>query len=519
MNAPAPVTSPTGPPASFLQPGAGGGAWFPAAVLALLVAALLGRSFLSMAAQWWSSSTYSYGFLILPVALFVAWRRRAALAAVPVRPAWIPVLLALPVALAWALGQMLGLDVVHQGAAVALVVLTVWATLGTAVARVLWFPLAYLFLMVPFGEFLVPWLMQLTADATVLGVRASGVPVFQDGYVFSLPSGDFEVIKACSGIRFLMATLAAGAVFAYVAFQSWRRRLMFMGLCLVVPVIANLVRAYGVVMLVHLSDMRFAAGGDHIFYGTIFFGAVLIGMFIVAARWAEPEALPAVAGVAVPEDGRGIRWSGLLAGGALVALCVAALAAPALLRTAAGTVAPSPLAGLPLATGGWEGPLVATEAWEPAFPGALREDQGRYRDSGAGSVVDAYVVSFGPASGRGDLASSANSLYRVEVWRPASPAGATGSLDGRPYGELLLRGPGDTGRLVWFWYRVQGERTLSRARVKALELMAILRGQSLEAGLVAISAPFEDDHDAARTRLAGFVAAVCAGHADCVLAP
>jgi EpsI family protein len=162
---------------------------------------------------------------------------------------------------------------------------------------------------------------------------------------------------------------------------------------------------------------------------------------------------------------------------------------------------------------------VATETWDPSFPGALREDLGRYRESGTGNVVDVYVVSYGPASPAGDLASSANQLYQPEVWRLASPAGATGSLDGRPYGELVLRGPGDTGRLVWFWYRVQGERTLSRARVKALELQAVLRGRPLEAGLVALSAPFEEDPDTARTRLARFVATLCPGQADCVLAP
>src|SRR5690606_16604230 len=133
--------------------------------------------------------------------------------------------------------------------------------------RLMWFPLLYLFFMVPFGEVLVPWLMRLTASSAVLGIQLSGIPVYQDGFLFSLPSGDFEVIKACSGIRFLMTTLAVGAVFAYVAYTSMKRRALFMLAAAVVPVAANLVRVYAVVLVAHLSDMRIGAGADHVLAG------------------------------------------------------------------------------------------------------------------------------------------------------------------------------------------------------------------------------------------------------------
>ncbi|MBN8281312.1 MAG: exosortase, partial [Gammaproteobacteria bacterium] len=278
--------------------------WLIAALAAIAVVVALRASFAGMAFQWSSSSTFSYGVLIAPIALFLAWRERQRLAALPpTGPAWLPLLLALPVAAGWALAALLDVNVVHHFAAVMLVILAIWAVIGTPAARALWFPLAYLLLMVPFGEFLVPTLMQWTADFAVLAVSLSGVPVFQDGYVFSLPTVDFEVIKACSGIRFLMATLAAGTVFAWVAYQSWRKRWLFLLACFLVPVVGNLLRAYLVVMLVHLSDGRLA--GAHVTYGTIFFGAILVALFLVGARYADPApaALPGTGSGAVAGTG------------------------------------------------------------------------------------------------------------------------------------------------------------------------------------------------------------------------
>ena len=53
-----------------------------------------------------------------------------------------------------------------------MIVLAVPAVLGVRVARALAFPLAFLFFAVPFGEFVLPLLMDWTANFTVGGVAA-----------------------------------------------------------------------------------------------------------------------------------------------------------------------------------------------------------------------------------------------------------------------------------------------------------------------------------------------------------
>jgi EpsI family protein len=57
----------------------------------------------------------------------------------------------------------------------------------------------------------------------------------------------------------------------------------------VVPIVANGLRAYMIVMIGHLSGMELATGVDHIIYGWLFFGLVMFIMFWIGSYWREDE--------------------------------------------------------------------------------------------------------------------------------------------------------------------------------------------------------------------------------------
>ena len=151
----------------------------------------------------------------------------------------------------------------------------------------LWFPLAFLFFAVPFGEALVPKLMDWTADFTVAAVKLSGVPVYREGTHFVIPSGQWSVIEACSGIKFLIASLMGGSLYAWLMYRSPGRRLAFIGASIVVPLLANWLRAYAIVMMGHLSNNRLMTNDDHIVFGWVLFGAIMLLMYWWGARWRE----------------------------------------------------------------------------------------------------------------------------------------------------------------------------------------------------------------------------------------
>ncbi|KAB8061124.1 exosortase A, partial [Janthinobacterium sp. FT14W] len=277
------------PDAAFLPYGHGPHQAARALLLLALAAVVLlyHATFWSMLELWSRSQTFAHGFLIVPISCWLAWRQRARLAALAPQPAWQGLLLLATLGLGWLLADAANVPVVKQYAATAMLPACVLAILGWPAVRLLAFPLAYLFLAVPFGEVFLEPLIDFTAAFTVTALQWTGVPVFRDGSNFSLPTGNWSVVEACSGLRYLIAALALGALYAHVNVHSTGRRLAVMAAALVVPIVANGVRAYLIVMLGHLSNMRLAVGVDHLIYGWLFFGVVALLLFWLAARWRE----------------------------------------------------------------------------------------------------------------------------------------------------------------------------------------------------------------------------------------
>ena len=248
----------------------------------------------AMVGIWIRSETFQHAFLVPPIAAWLAWRQRDRLARTEARPVpWMLVLVAVA-CLLWLMGELATVAAASQFALVTLIVLSVPALYGWAVTRLLLFPLAFLYFSVPIGEFLVPTLINYTADFTVSALRLSGIPVLREGNSFVIPSGAWSVVEACSGVRYLIASLMVGTLFAYLNYRSAWRRWAFVGVAIVVPIIANWLRAYMIVMIGHLSGNRLAVGVDHLIYGWVFFGLVIGLMFLIGARWSEHEA-PALA--------------------------------------------------------------------------------------------------------------------------------------------------------------------------------------------------------------------------------
>ena len=244
----------------------------------------------SIVSIWYRSETYAHGFVIVPIVVWLIWRDRARLATVPIQPTLWPLVGLVIVGFGWLVAELASVVGGSQFMLVAMIPLAIWAILGTAVVRALAFPLGFLFFAVPFGDFVVPILMDWTADFTVMALRATGVPVLREGRNFAIPSGNWSVVEACSGVRYLIASLVVGTLYAYLTYRTISRRLAFVGLALLVPLIANWLRAYMIVMIGHLSENRLAVGVDHLIYGWVFFGVVMGLLFWIAPVWLPEKA-------------------------------------------------------------------------------------------------------------------------------------------------------------------------------------------------------------------------------------
>ncbi|MES2352559.1 MAG: exosortase, partial [Pseudomonadota bacterium] len=150
----------------------------------------------AMAEIWWRSQTFAHGFLILPVCLWLVWRQRDQLAAVPCRPSPPMLLVLAALGATWMLAAVANVQVLQQYMLVSMLAVTVAAVLGWRYAAAIAFPLAYLLLAVPFGEVFIPPLIEFTTRFTVGALQMVGIPVFQENNYLALPSGNWSVVEA-----------------------------------------------------------------------------------------------------------------------------------------------------------------------------------------------------------------------------------------------------------------------------------------------------------------------------------
>ena len=246
----------------------------------------------SMVSIWQRSDTYAHGYLIVPISLWLIWTKRSVLAAQAMKPVWWVSLLLIPGGVAWLLAHLADVQVIQQLAMVGILVVGIWAIVGHKIARVAAFPLGFLFLAVPMGEDLVTPMMEFTATSTVWLIKLTGIPVYREGLYFTLPSGNWSVVEACSGVRYIIASVTLGLLYAHLTYRSFGRQLLFVLAAIIVPVFANTARAFIIVMLGHFSGMTIATGVDHLIYGWVFFGLVMLLLFWVGSFWREDGQTP-----------------------------------------------------------------------------------------------------------------------------------------------------------------------------------------------------------------------------------
>ena len=243
---------------------------------------------------WATDDNYSHGFFIVPLAAYFAWERRRRFLAAPSRPS------------AFGLAVVIGsIFLLAAGVIGAELFITRMSIIGTLVGivlflfgwnrlRVLFFPLAFLLLMVPlpailFNQIAFP-LQLLASQVGELTITAANVPVLREGNLLILPNTTLEVAEACSGIRSLVSLLTLGIVFGYFADRRpWVRTIIALS-TIPVAILSNGMRVAGTGIAAHRFGPAVADGFFHEFSGWLLF--IVAFLMMLGLQWLLLRAVP-----------------------------------------------------------------------------------------------------------------------------------------------------------------------------------------------------------------------------------
>lgn len=173
---------------------------------------------------------------------------------------------------------------------------------GIRSLRVSVFPLLFLFFMVPIPgvvlDKIILFLQSGSADAAHKFLKATGIPVARDGFIFHLSSLDIEVAKECSGIRSSLSLVITGVLAANFSLRTGWARILLMLSLIPIAILKNGFRIAVLSLLGVYVDERILASDLHSRGGILFF---ILALLLV---WAEIVLLRKMERRFEPEDAK-----------------------------------------------------------------------------------------------------------------------------------------------------------------------------------------------------------------------
>ena len=455
------------------------------------------RDTADMVMIWWNISTFNHCLLIVPIIGWLVHQRRDLLLQLSPTTYWPALIYCAAAAAGWLLGDAAGVAVARQLGLLMMLQGSVAALLGINLARGVLFPLFYMFFLLPIGDEAVPMLQTITAKMSMAMLGWTNIPAHIDGIFITTPTGYFKVAEACSGVQFLVAMLAYGALVANLCFNSIARRAAFMALCIVVPILANGVRAFGTIYIAHHTNIEFAAGFDHVFYGWIFFAIVIAIVMAIGWRFFDKSADAAEFD---PAQLRSAAGSALTVNKAIAAMLVIVLAPVGWSMLIAAQVSPVPAQiALPQVPGWTQVGYAPVYPWQPHFAGASTQKMARYRNAN-GDIADLYIAVFDRQAEDRELIG-----FGQGAVNPDSKWAWTAQLTAPPNGKAeRITAPGPVARDVISFYRAGGVTSGSSGKIKLATLKARLLGGNQQAVAILVSAEHRGNASP-RTALDAFI--------------
>jgi len=447
-----------------------------------------------MEAIWARSDTFAHGYFILPLCLWLLWRDKKHLLTCSIQPSWLalpPLVVSLFVGL---FAYAADINVLGQLSAVTSLIFLLWMLIGNKQAWHYRFPLAYLLFAVPMGENLIPWLQDVTAWFTVFFLKLNGIPVYVDGLYIQIPTGMFEVAVACSGIRYLIASAAVGALYGHLTYNKTHKQIIFFVFAITLPILANGIRAYGIVAIAYYSDMEYATGADHLVYGWLFFGLIIMLMFWIGGFFADKEIDTAdVANVIVTENNN-IKFSAVYT--YITAITLSFLVIIFYLLQSIPTInnaskAKINIEAINLAS---ENKDVTDSSWGINFSNALHKV---HQEKSSG--LEVFRAVYGNKQTQGEMISWDNITHNHDRWTIVNSEKI--SINDKPVMLVHLRSINGYPRSYLFQYKIGDFYTVNKNKAKLMQAWNSLSRQSDVSEIRAISLAGQVDIDMAKNQL------------------
>lgn len=481
------------------------------AALLLLALVLYQHTALYLASLWnqLASGEYAHGYLVLAISVYLIFNQKQNLSALMPRPEYRALLLVMGASMLWMVAALVYVQTLQLIALLILILAIVWSVLGNQAIRLLAFPILFIAFAIPVWFPLSPLLQNITADVVFGAIRLLNIPAFREYNMIVLPAGTLSIEEACSGLRYLLAALTLGTLYAYMNYSNLRVRLIVVIVVASSAVLANMLRVFIVVYLAYTTEMQHPLVTDHLSLGWYLFAGLVVILLFVDSWLHKKRPLVKSHELFMSNETKTNVYKqsypyyilfAVLTG--LLIFIAPAVAYRASLPPVGVTEKSAP--ELPQEAGDWVQTLANSDNWNPVYHGAVNQKRTYLKNKNKIVLYMGYY----PVQKQGEeLINELNYINNKKVWRTIYPRARMRTLANKQILEQLLGHRSKQQRLIWYWYNVAGHVTTNKYEAKLLQALGLLSGKSW-AYVVAVAIRTDEDIDSSRQILKDFVQSI-----------
>jgi exosortase len=239
---------------------------------------------------WMTVDTYSYAFAVLPISLFLVWQKREYFRSTVPESTIHGIPFILMFSTLWLIGVKADILELQHLAFPGVIVGVIICGIGWRNATHFWLPLGYLFLLAPAGTPLLPFLQDVAMVIATTFLHLGQVNFYYEGYDIEVVTGKYLVAPGCAGLNFVLAMAAVGPLYCEIMYTNFYKKLAVFACMMVCVPIANGFRVFGIIAIAEYTNRAIDISADHLFYGWVFFSAIVLFLFFVFSFFADkPE--------------------------------------------------------------------------------------------------------------------------------------------------------------------------------------------------------------------------------------
>jgi len=151
------------------------------------------------------------------------------------------------------------------------------------------FPTLYLVFLIPLWGLLTIPLQNLSVIAVNTLMSFTNIPVFVEQQFVHIPSGVFEIAGGCSGLRYLLTSLAISSLYIFLYLRNTKNITIFASIAIFGALLTNWIRIAILIIIGHQTEMTSDLMTDHNMFGWYIYAPFMLLLFKLGGYLTDKE--------------------------------------------------------------------------------------------------------------------------------------------------------------------------------------------------------------------------------------